>query len=92
MTAADFAELATWRYEPPYDFYDGDQEEPLNPERYFAARDDGGEMIGFYYYEPVGDDARLRPRPSARPHGARARPRLLPQRSRVRTRALPPER
>jgi RimJ/RimL family protein N-acetyltransferase len=54
MTAADLAELATWRYEPPYDFYDGDQEEPLNPERFFAARDDGGELIGFYYYEPVG--------------------------------------
>jgi RimJ/RimL family protein N-acetyltransferase len=55
MTAAEFAELATWRYEPPYEFYDGDQDEPLNPERFFAARDDGGEMIGFYYYEPVGD-------------------------------------
>jgi RimJ/RimL family protein N-acetyltransferase len=54
MTAADFAELASWRYEAPYDFYDGDQEEPLNPERFFAARDDDGELIGFYYYEPVG--------------------------------------
>src|SRR5213082_590011 len=52
ITAADFAELATWRYDPPYDFYDGDQEEPNNPERYFAARNDDGEMIGFYYYEP----------------------------------------
>jgi len=55
MTAADFAELATWRYEPPYAFYDGDQEEPLDPERFFAARADGGEVIGFYYYEPNGD-------------------------------------
>ena len=54
MTAADFAELATWRYEPPYDFYDADPDEPQNPERFFAARDDGGELIGFYYYEPVG--------------------------------------
>ena len=53
MTAADFAELAAWRYAPPYDFYDGDQEEPLDPERYFAVRDDG-ELIGFYYYERVG--------------------------------------
>ena len=53
MTAADFAELAAWRYARPYDFYDGDQEEPLDPERYFAVRDDG-ELIGFYYYEPVG--------------------------------------
>ena len=55
MTAADFAELATWRYDPPYDFYDGDQEEPHNPERYFAVRDSNGEMTGFYYFEPVGD-------------------------------------
>ena len=71
MTAADFAELATWRYEPPYDFYDGDQEEPLNPERFFAARDDDGELIGFYYFEPNGDVARLRPRPPPRPRRPR---------------------
>jgi RimJ/RimL family protein N-acetyltransferase len=55
MTAADFAEVATWRYEPPYDFYDGDQEEPLDPERHFAVRDDGGATIGFYYFELNGD-------------------------------------
>ncbi len=55
MGAADFAELATWRYEPPYDFYDGDQEEPHNPERYFSVRDEAGAMIGFYYFEPNGD-------------------------------------
>jgi ribosomal-protein-alanine N-acetyltransferase len=55
MTAADFAELATWRYEPPYDFYDGDVEPVLNPERFFSARDGGGELIGFYYYEPTDD-------------------------------------
>ena len=55
MTAAHFAELATWRYEPPYDFYDGDQEEPLNPERHFVVRDDDGESIGFYYFELNGD-------------------------------------
>jgi RimJ/RimL family protein N-acetyltransferase len=55
MTAADLADLATWRYEPPYDFYDGDLEEPLNLERYFAVRDDDEHVIGFYYYELVGD-------------------------------------
>ncbi len=55
MTAAEFAELGTWRYEPPYDFYDGDQEDPLNPERYFAVHDDGGGMTGFYYFEENGD-------------------------------------
>ena len=48
-------EVATWHYEPPYDFYDGDQEDPLNPERYFAVRDDGDAMTGFYYFEPNDD-------------------------------------
>jgi len=55
MTADDFAALATWRYEPPYDFYDGDVEPVLNPERFFAARGDDGDMVGFLYFEPKGD-------------------------------------
>jgi RimJ/RimL family protein N-acetyltransferase len=55
LAPADFAELATWRYEPPYDFYDGDQEEPLNPERFFLVRDDAGAIIAFYYFEPNDD-------------------------------------
>jgi aminoglycoside 6'-N-acetyltransferase/ribosomal-protein-alanine N-acetyltransferase len=54
MTPSAFDELATWRYEPPYDFYNGDEEEVLNPERFFSVREDG-ELIGFYYYEPNGD-------------------------------------
>ena len=44
--------LAAWRYPPPYDFYDGDAEPMLNPERYFEARDEEGELLGFYYFEP----------------------------------------
>jgi len=40
-----------WRYPPPYDFYDGDIEPVLNPERFFEARDQSGELIGFYYFE-----------------------------------------
>jgi RimJ/RimL family protein N-acetyltransferase len=55
MTQDGLDKLATWRYEPPYDFYDGDVEEVLNPERYFAARDDGGGLIGFYYFEQKPD-------------------------------------
>ena len=55
MTPEDFAELATWRYEPPYDFYDGDPEPVLNPERFFIARDDDDGLVGFYYFEPKGD-------------------------------------
>ena len=46
-----FAEMAAWRYEVPYDFYDGDQEPVLNPERYFAAVGDDGTLVGFYYFE-----------------------------------------
>jgi RimJ/RimL family protein N-acetyltransferase len=44
--------LASWRYPPPYDFYDGDVDPVLNPERYYAARDEADELIGFYYFEP----------------------------------------
>jgi RimJ/RimL family protein N-acetyltransferase len=48
--------LAGWRYPPPYDFYDGDGEPVLNPERFFEARDDDGELVGFYYFEPKPPD------------------------------------
>jgi aminoglycoside 6'-N-acetyltransferase/ribosomal-protein-alanine N-acetyltransferase len=72
MTPSDFDELATWRYEPPYDFYNGDEEEVLNPERFFSVRDDD-ELIGFYYYEPHGDvldyGLGLRPDLTGRGHG-----------------------
>jgi RimJ/RimL family protein N-acetyltransferase len=44
--------LATWRYPAPYDFYDGGVEPVLNPERFFEAREETGELIGFYYFEP----------------------------------------
>jgi hypothetical protein len=30
--------MASWRYPPPYDFYDGDVDPVLNPERFFEAR------------------------------------------------------
>jgi ribosomal-protein-alanine N-acetyltransferase len=49
-------ERATWRYPPPYDFYDGDVEPVLNPERFYGAFDDAGELIGFYYFEPKPPD------------------------------------
>ncbi len=48
--------LATWRYPPPFDFYDGDVEPVLNPERFFEARDERGDLIGFYYFEPKPPD------------------------------------
>jgi RimJ/RimL family protein N-acetyltransferase len=54
-TDAELAEMTTWRYEPPYDFYDGDAEPVLNPERFFTARDEAEEMVGFYYFESRDD-------------------------------------
>ena len=54
MDAEGFAETESWRYPPPYDFYDGDVDPVLNPERHFAARDEGGEIVGFLYFEERG--------------------------------------
>jgi ribosomal-protein-alanine N-acetyltransferase len=45
------AELASWRYPPPYDFYDGDIEPVLNPERYYGVYDEDDGLIGFYCFE-----------------------------------------
>jgi RimJ/RimL family protein N-acetyltransferase len=56
MTEEGRNELASWRYPPPYDFYDGDVDPVLNPERYFAARDEEGELVGFYYFEAKPPD------------------------------------
>jgi hypothetical protein len=76
--------VASWRYPPPYDFYDGDVEPVLNPERHFEARDDNGTLIGFYYFEPNPPD--LDYGPGLRPDltGRGLGPRLLPHRPRVR--------
>jgi ribosomal-protein-alanine N-acetyltransferase len=55
--SADALELMSgWRYPPPYDFYDGDADPVLNPERFYEARDEAGELIGFYYFEPNPPD------------------------------------
>jgi ribosomal-protein-alanine N-acetyltransferase len=48
--------LRGWRYPPPYDFYDGDIDPPLNPERFFAALDADGRLVGFYYFEEKQPD------------------------------------
>jgi RimJ/RimL family protein N-acetyltransferase len=50
------AQIATWRYPRPYDFYDGDIEPVLNPERFYEARDGDDDLIGFYYFEPKPPD------------------------------------
>ncbi len=49
---AMFRERDAWRYEPPYDFYDSEGLPVKNPELFFAARDDDGTLMGFYFFEP----------------------------------------
>jgi len=51
-----FDELEAWRYPPPFDFYNGDVDPVLNPERFFAARGEGGGLVGFYYFEEKPPD------------------------------------
>jgi ribosomal-protein-alanine N-acetyltransferase len=57
MTQADAETIASWRYEPPYDFYDADADhrdlaELLDAgrrsDRYFSARDANGELVGYF--------------------------------------------
>ncbi len=54
MDADGFATMDAWRYPAPYDFYDGDVAPIRNPERYFAAHDESGELVGFLYFEVRG--------------------------------------
>jgi len=49
-----FAEMATWRYEPPYGVYDGDVDPVLNPERFYEAVGEDGALVGNYYFEEKG--------------------------------------
>jgi RimJ/RimL family protein N-acetyltransferase len=50
-----FIERASWRYPPPYDFYDDDGVPPANPERFYSVCSDAGEVAGFFYFEERGD-------------------------------------
>lgn len=59
MTEAEAREIVAWRYDPPYDFYDVpfdvDQEREIldadyRNAHYWSARDDAGELVGFYEY------------------------------------------
>ena len=57
MTARHAADILTWRYPPPYDFYDvtgGDPGYYLDPpDQFFAVLRDG-ELIGFRSFGPDG--------------------------------------
>jgi RimJ/RimL family protein N-acetyltransferase len=56
MTEESQVAMQSWRYPPPFDFYDGEHEPVLNPERYFAALDEDGALVGFYYFEEKPPD------------------------------------
>ena len=50
-TPAEIDEIDGFRYEPPYDFYDGADDPVENPERFFVARDEQGALVGFFYFD-----------------------------------------
>jgi ribosomal-protein-alanine N-acetyltransferase len=52
------AQLDGWRYDPPYDFYNGEDDPVLNPERFFVVRD-GDEVVGFYYFDERRDTVEI---------------------------------
>lgn len=57
LTRAHAEDLATWRYEPPYDVYDMTGAEPdelLDPAAGFHAVLAGDELIGFRSFGPDG--------------------------------------
>ena len=54
LAPEEAALLDAWRYDPPYDFYNGEDEPVLNPERFFVVRD-GDELVGFYYFDAKED-------------------------------------
>ena len=64
MSQDDAEEIADWRYDPPYDFYDvradpSGMARLLNPvrreNRTFSVRDEGGELVGFFSFARDGD-------------------------------------
>ena len=57
LTREHAEDMATWRYDPPYDLYDmvgAEPEELLSPEAGFHAVLAGGELIGFRSFGPDG--------------------------------------
>jgi ribosomal-protein-alanine N-acetyltransferase len=67
MTQADAEEIAGWRYEPPYSFYDADADaddlrlllDPATREgRYFSALE-ADELVGFFEYKPRAEEVEI---------------------------------
>jgi [ribosomal protein S18]-alanine N-acetyltransferase len=70
-TRETFEEIVSWRYEPPYDLYDGDPDPVRNPERFYEALDEHGSLVGNFYFEEKGDalEIGLGLRPELAGHG-----------------------
>jgi len=47
-STTEIAEIDSFRYDSPYEFYNGEDDPVLKPERFFAARDEDGKLIGFF--------------------------------------------
>ena len=84
MRQDEAEEIAGWRYDPPYDFYDADADhrdlaELLDPlqrgGKYFAARDEHGVVVGYFGFVDadgiVGVGVGLRPDLTGRGLGQR---------------------
>src|SRR5919107_2907655 len=68
MSQRQARSVATWRYDPPYDFYDAvadpeDLAELLDPvqreSRYFAVLGDQGDPVGFFMFKHQGDTVEI---------------------------------
>jgi RimJ/RimL family protein N-acetyltransferase len=58
-SSPEIAVFDAYTYEPPYDFYNGSDDPVQDPERYFAARDERGSLVGFFYYDERGDTVEI---------------------------------
>ncbi|MFC1525590.1 GNAT family N-acetyltransferase [Candidatus Latescibacterota bacterium] len=63
MTAAAAEKIKSWRYEPPFDFYDLDanpddlaefMDERNWPDTFYAVHDEWGSLAGFFVFERKG--------------------------------------
>lgn len=63
ISVDDVNAIVSWRYDPPYDFYDMDSDpedlalftNPTNWDGYYAVFDGDGERVGFFSFEMDAD-------------------------------------
>jgi len=58
LSGEERALLDGWRYDPPYEFYNGEDDPVQNPERFFVVREDA-EIVGFYYFDEGSDTVEI---------------------------------